>query len=123
MSDFEQNGDDPDDTTLLASLYLDGEATPDERALVETSPETLDAVDAVRARPTVLGATAPAASLSEREGHLAAALDVWERMSDLERSGEVTPSDGIDAAAAAAVTTPLSDAASQAQRPPPAQGR
>ena len=31
MSDFEHHGNDPDDTTLLASAYLDDEATPDER--------------------------------------------------------------------------------------------
>lgn len=110
MSDFEPDGSDPDDATLLASAYLDDEATPDERVLVETSPEALDAVAGLENVRTVLGATAPAASLSEREGHLAAALDVWERMSDLERAGETTPIDGIDAAAAAALTTPLSDA-------------
>ena len=110
MSDFEQNGSDADDTTLLASAYLDDEATPDERALVETSPEVLDAVAGFGDVRTVLGATAPEASLSERESHLSAALDVWARMSDLERAGEATPSDGVDAAAAAAVTTPLSDA-------------
>jgi hypothetical protein len=109
MSDFEPTGSDPDDVALLASAYLDDEATPDERALVETSPEVLDAVAGFGNVRSVLGGTAPAASLSEREGHLAAALDVWERMSDLERAGETTPSDGIDAAAAAAVTTPLSD--------------
>ncbi len=110
MSDFEQNGSDPDDTTLLASAYLDDEATADERALVETSPEALAAVTEFGTVRTVLGATAPEASLSEREAHLAAALGVWERMSDLERAGEATPSDGVDAAAAAAVTTPLNDA-------------
>jgi len=110
MSDFEQNSSDPDDATLLASAYLDDEATPDERALVETSPEALDAVAGFADVRTVLGATAPEASLSQRESHLSAALDVWARMSDLERAGEATPSDGIDAAAAAAVTTPLSDA-------------
>jgi len=104
MSDFEH-----DDPTLLASLYLDGEATPDERALVETSPEAMLEVERLGELRTVLNATAPEASLSVREGHLAAALDVWERMSDLERSGEVTPSEGLDAAAAAAVTTPISD--------------
>ncbi len=114
MSDFEQNGDGSDggadDLALLASLYVDGEATSDERALVETSPEALDAVRQLEQVRTVLGATAPEAPVSEREGHLAAALDVWERMSDLERAGEVTPSEGIDAAAAAAVSTPISDA-------------
>ncbi len=109
--------DDTDDTapdeevqesTLLASVYLDGEATSDERALVETSPETLEEVESFSQVSGVLAATAPTASLSEREGHLAAALDVWERMSDLERSGEATPAAGVDAAAAAAVITPVS---------------
>ena len=109
MSDFEQHGDDDDDTSVLASAYLDDEATPDERALVETSPQALDAVAGFGDVRAVLGATAPEASLSERESHLSTALDVWARMSDLERAGEATPADGVDAAAAAAVTTPLSD--------------
>lgn len=96
------------ENTLLASAYLDGEATADERALVETSPETLAEVTALSQLRDVVSATAPQASLSEREGHLAAALDVWERMSDRERLGEATPSAGVDAAAAAALTTPVS---------------
>lgn len=104
--------DDTDDQiheeVLLASAYLDGAATPDERALVETSPQTMADVDALAQVRTVLSATAPVASLSEREAHLAGALDVWERMSDLERSGEATPAAGVDAAAAAAVLTPTS---------------
>ncbi|WP_040492881.1 hypothetical protein [Ilumatobacter nonamiensis] len=94
------------ETTRLASQYVDGEVTADERALVETSTDALDEVDEFTAVRTVLEATAPIASLSEREGHLAAALDVWERMSEGERAGEMTPSDGIAAAAAAAVSTP-----------------
>lgn len=107
MSDFEQDENDP---TFLASLYLDGEETPDERARVETSPEALREVERLGELRTVLGATAPQSSLSERESHLAAALDVWDRMSDLERSGEVTPNNGVDAAAVAALTTPISAA-------------
>lgn len=91
---------------LLASLYLDNAATTDERALVETSTDALSAVDQLADVRAVLGATAPIAPLSERESHLAAALDVWERMSDGERAGEVTPSGGVSVAAAAAVSTP-----------------
>ena len=109
MSDFEVDDSTLDDLTLSASAYLDGEATPDERASVEANSEALDVVAGFENLRKVLGATAPAASLSEREGHLAAALDVWERMSDLERSDGTAPVDGIDAAAAAAVTTPLSE--------------
>lgn len=93
------------ENSLLASTYLDGEATSDERALVETSPEALAEVEALSEVRAVLAATAPTPSLSEREGHLAGALDVWERMSERERAGQVTPARGVDAAAAAAVTT------------------
>ncbi len=104
--------DDADDqiheNSLLASAYLDGEATADERALVETSSETLAEVTALSQVRDVLAATAPLPSLSEREANLAGALDVWERMSDLERSGEATPASGVDAAAAAALSTPVS---------------
>ncbi|MGB3736684.1 MAG: hypothetical protein WA964_17125 [Ilumatobacter sp.] len=112
--------DDTDDqiheNSLLASAYLDGEATTDERALVETSPDTLAEVAALTQVSSVLAATAPIASLSEREAHLAGALDVWERMSDLERAGEATPAAGVDAAAAAALITPVSTSEGRRQR-------
>ncbi len=117
--------DDADDqiheNSLLASAYLDGQATADERALVETSPDTLAEVQALSQVREVLAATAPLASLSEREAHLAGALDVWERMSDLERSGEATPASGVDAAAAAALSTPTST--SQGRRSRGSRGR
>ncbi len=104
MSD-DDHGLEPD-SSLLASLFVDGEADADERALVETSADTLDEARRLGDVRSVLAATAPLAPLAAREAQLAAALDVWERMSDLERSGEGTPSDGIEAAAAAAVMTP-----------------
>lgn len=117
--------DDDDDqiheNALLASAYLDGEATADERALVETSPDTLAEVEALSQVRVVLAATAPVPTLSEREAHLAGALAVWERMSDLERSGEVTPARGVDAAAAAALSTPTSS--SQGRRSRGQRGR
>ena len=37
-----------DDLTLLASAYLDGEATPDERARVEADPALLAEVERLR---------------------------------------------------------------------------
>lgn len=111
MSD-DDNGTEPAatgaETSLLASLYVDGEASTDEQALVETSTDTLAEVEELSTVRTVLEATAPLATLSEREAHLASALDVWERMTDGERAGEVTPSEGIASAAAAAVSTPSS---------------
>ena len=46
-----------DDLTLLASAYLDGEATPDERARVEADPSLLREVERLRAaRATLLDA-------------------------------------------------------------------
>ena len=98
----------PDEPSALASAYLDGEATADERARVEASDELLDEVESLRQVRAVLGATTEPPPISVREAHLAAALDVWDRMSDMERSGDVTPGSGIDAAAAAAISTPRS---------------
>jgi hypothetical protein len=108
--------DNDSDHTLLASVYLDGEASPDQRALVETSPESLAEVDELGNVRMVLAATAPEASLSEREGHLAGALDVWERMSDNERLGNVMSAGGVDAAAAAALSTPTSSSNARRRR-------
>jgi hypothetical protein len=88
------------DEELLASVYLDGEATPDERALVETSTTALAEVQRLGDLRDVLSATAPIAPVSAREADLAAALGTWERMSDLERSGDATPGEGVAAAAA-----------------------
>ncbi|MFK8026270.1 MAG: hypothetical protein AB8G26_20105 [Ilumatobacter sp.] len=98
--DFDTAGPDGDPHEgLLASAYLDGEVTPDERALVESNPDLIDESRQLGDVRTVLAATAPVAALSEREGHLAAALDVWDRMSDLELSGEATPTAGVAGAA------------------------
>ena len=99
-----------DDHTLLASAYLDGDVTPDERAQVEGDPAALAEVDRLRSVRALLGDVAPQA-ISVREAQLAAALDIWDRLPDRERSGarrDVTPA-GIDPAAvagAASVTAP-----------------
>lgn len=99
-------GADPTGNELLASAYLDSEVTADERARVESSPELLAEVERLRQVRAVLGATTEPPPISVREAHLAAALDVWDRMPESERAGEVTPSAGMDAAAAAAISTP-----------------
>lgn len=99
-----------DDLSLLASAYLDGDVTADERARVESDPELLDEVGRLRSVRALLGDIEPP-SISVREAQLASALDVWDRLPQLERSGirrDVTPV-GIDAAAvagAASVTAP-----------------
>ena len=99
-----------DDLILLASAYLDGDVTADERVRVESDPAATAEVERLRAVRALLGdLEAPAISI--RETHLAAALDAWERLPEAERTGsrrDQTPS-GIDAAAAAgaaSVTAP-----------------
>lgn len=99
-----------DDLTLLASSYLDGDVTADERARVEADEELLAQVERLRSVRALLGVTEPPA-ISMREAHLSAALDAWDRLPDAERTGarrDRTPP-GIDAAAAAgaaSVTAP-----------------
>jgi hypothetical protein len=66
-----------DDLTLLASAYLDGDVTADERALVESDPQLLGEVERLRSVRIMLADTEPA-SISLREQHLANALDAWD---------------------------------------------
>jgi hypothetical protein len=99
-----------DDLTLLASAYLDGDVTADERARVENDTEALAEVGRLRSVRALLGDVEPQA-ISVREAQLATALEVWERLPERERTGarrDGTPA-GIDAAAvagAASVTAP-----------------
>ena len=96
-----------DDLTILASAYLDGDVTVDERAQVEASEELMLEVDRLRTVRAVLSSTTAAGSapISMREEHLATALGAWDRLPDNERTGalrDATPS-GADGAAAAGV--------------------
>jgi hypothetical protein len=99
-----------DDLTLLASAYIDGDVTADERARVESDSELLAEVDRLRSFRLILGGV-EAQAISVREAQLAMALDVWDRLPASERTGarrDATPA-GIDAAAvagAASVTAP-----------------
>jgi hypothetical protein len=99
-----------DDLTLLASAYLDGDVTEQERARVEGDGELLAEVERLRTVRLLLGDVEPPA-ISVREAQLAAALGVWDRLPETERTGarrDITPA-GIDAAAlagAASVTAP-----------------
>lgn len=99
-----------DDLTPLASAYLDGDVTADERARVENDTVLLAEVDRLRSVRALLGDVEPQA-ISVREAQLAAALDAWDRLPERERTGtrrDGTP-EGIDAAAvagAASVTAP-----------------
>ena len=94
-----------DDLTILASAYLDGDVTADERAQVESSDELLAEVDRLRTvRALVSNASlAEPAPISMRERHLSGALDAWERLPENERTGALRDStpNAADAAAAA----------------------
>jgi len=73
--------DDPtQNPTVLASAYLDGEAAPGERALVESSPELLAEVEQLRVVRSIVSESVEPAALSAREAHLAAALDVFDQL-------------------------------------------
>jgi hypothetical protein len=75
-----------DDPTLLASAYLDGDVTSDERALVEADPELASEVERLRQVRALLGDVEPP-SISLREEHLATALRAWDRLPAAERTG------------------------------------
>lgn len=95
-----------DDLTPLASAYLDGDVTSAERAQVEDSAELTAEVERLRQVRALIRADEPPA-ISVRERHLAAALDAWDRLPDVERVAAVrdqTPA-GVDPAAAAAAST------------------
>jgi hypothetical protein len=106
-----------DDLTLLASAYLDGDVTADERARVENDPELAAEVERLRSVRALLADVEPS-SITVRESLLANALDAWDRLPVGERNGaarDATPlKRGIDpatAAAAATITAPTSLAA------------
>lgn len=69
-----------DDLTLLASTYLDGEATPDERARVEADPSLLAEVERLRAARASLLDTRWFERPSDdvRETAIEAALAAWD---------------------------------------------
>lgn len=67
------------DGTLLASAYLDGEATAAERARVDDDPLLRAEVDRLRAVRAIVG-DVPGPRVSAREAHLAAALEAWDRI-------------------------------------------
>lgn len=103
-----------DELTQLASAYLDGHVTADERARVESTPELLAEVERLRS-VAALVANVEAPLISLREQQLAAALEAWDRVPETERRGtnrDITPQAierGADAAVlagAASITAP-----------------
>lgn len=110
-----------DDLTQLASAYLDGDVTADERAQVEADPTLLAEVDRLRSVAVLLG-DVESGSISMREQQLSTALDAWDRLPDAERTGanrDKTPRslqrgvDGATFAGAAAISAPPSSLATR----------
>jgi hypothetical protein len=79
-----------DDLILLASAYLDGDVTADERARVESDPELLGEVERLRSVRSMLGDTEPS-SISLREQHLATALAAWDTVVATAADSSPTP--------------------------------
>ncbi|MGH1489443.1 MAG: hypothetical protein ACRBK7_08650 [Acidimicrobiales bacterium] len=63
-----------DDLDLLASVYLDGEATPEEVAMVERDPDLMARVAELRAISEQVSITPAPSNAAMKEQHLAAAL-------------------------------------------------
>lgn len=100
-----------DDLTILASAYLDGQATAAERVQVEGDADLVTEVERLRRARSILVSAddAGSAPLSTRERHLAAALDVWDRLptSDLGGDAASVGSDQAGAAGGASITAPV----------------
>ena len=63
---------------LLASGYLDGEATPEEVAMIERDPALLARVEELRAAQSAVRAPVPGPSMGLKEDQLAAALAAFD---------------------------------------------
>jgi len=116
-----------DDLILLASVYLDGQATAEERARVEGDAELVAEVERLRRVRAVLADTtsdgsgeAITAPISMRERHLAAALGAWDRTPPGDLLGDATPmgTDAAGAAGGASITAPVPLREQRAKRRP-----
>jgi hypothetical protein len=77
----------PPNANDLVSAYLDGQAAPDEVTIVESSPELMERVAALRSVSDLLGA--PLASPPEqKEAHISAALDTFDSLLDFDNLDE-----------------------------------
>ena len=67
----------PPNADELVSAYLDGQAAPDEVALVESSPDLMERVNALRSLSNLLGGLLEAPP-EQKETHISAALDAFD---------------------------------------------
>lgn len=87
-----------DDLHLLASAYLDGDVTADERARAEADPEVMDLVDRMARMRSVIADVTPAAR-SVRETAIAAALAEYPISMPTPRNASWSRRDGLPASA------------------------
>lgn len=101
MTDTPPSPTDPADNDLLASLYLDGEATEDERAQVEADPALMARVRAFEALAADLSNVAPPPDLGRMQ--ISAALDLFDQQR--EPTEHTTPAQNTPPASTAGVTS------------------
>lgn len=89
MTDTPSSPTDPADDDLLASLYLDGEATEDERSQVEADPALMARVEAFQAIAADLSNVAPPPDLGRMQ--ISAALDLFDQQHAPAAAPETTP--------------------------------
>ncbi len=104
---------------LLASSYLDGEATPEEVAMIERDPALRDRVEELRVAQVAMRAPVPQPSMGLKEEQLAAALaafDLSDRRTTLmavdgpaDQAGQATPPDRVAATEGADPTVEAPD--------------
>lgn len=98
------------DLDAILSAYIDGQATPDEVALVEGDRDLLARAEGLRATAAQLGQT-PKPPAAVRSAHLAAALDAFDVRAD--------SVGGVAAATGPAASEPVVDLASRRGRRTP----
>lgn len=107
MTDTPTSPTDPSDDDLLASLYLDGEATAEERALVEGRPELMARVREFEQVAAELSDVSPPPDLARVQ--ISAALDLFDQQ-------QATTSGSLDRVQPAAASTGEATVSSLASR-------
>lgn len=103
----------PPNTDELVSAYLDGEATADEIALVESSPELLDQVEALRGLRRRINQV-PAAPPEVKAAHIGAALSAFDDLFAESPGLQAVPDSPVaDLASANALTTAPTESATE----------
>lgn len=102
----------PPNADELVSAYLDGQAALDEIAIVESSPELMERVDALRSVSGLLGAPL-AVPPEQKEAHISAALDAFDSLFASDDSAEPAKHVAPLLAAVPPITTESSPPAEQ----------